>query len=65
MPARCDQEETPLETGADAGAKGGTCCKFDQLCSVYLSGLVRACVKLSFECLRAVKGTEVMSDLQR
>ena len=64
IPARCDQDETPLETGADAGAEGGTCCKFDQLW-VYLSGLVRACVKPSFECLRAVKGTEVMRDLRR
>jgi len=38
---------TPVQTGAPAGAKGGSCCKFDQLCSVYLSRLVRACVKLS------------------
>jgi len=48
MPARCDQEEAPLETGVGSGAKGGTCCKFDQLCSVYLSRLVRACVKLLY-----------------
>jgi len=48
MPARCDQEEAPLETGAGSEAKGGTCCKFDQLCSVYLSRLVRACVKLLY-----------------
>ena len=38
---------TPVQTGAPAGAKGGSCCKLDQLCSVYLSRLVRACVKLS------------------
>ena len=34
------------ETGAAAGAKGETHCKFDQLCSVNLFRLYRACVKL-------------------
>ena len=42
-----NKQEGRHETSAAAGAKGGRHCKFDQLCSVNLFRLYRACVKLS------------------